>query len=331
MSLTVLALILALDTSSLHPMPDAPGAVLGTVEVVGARRGPALWKFERGDKTLWVLGTHGPVAQGVAFDDADIRRHVAMSDVVLGPRGLLVGDNVGVLRAMTLWPAIRRTRFNPNGATLPEVLAPDVLARWRAAKARYLGTDADVERLRPMYAAFELHRAALRMHGLSDANEAAEVVRDASNGRRLPQVDARARLSIASPRNAVRAFEVNASDDVACLVSTLDRIDSWLPAARAVGDAWAAGDIAAVPALRSNAPMTYCWATLTNDAIARHEGVEDLGAFMTDAWREALRSALAEHATVFATVPMLDLIDNAGLAAVIAGEGFLLTESPVER
>jgi hypothetical protein len=227
-----------------------------------------------------------------------------------------------MFRALTLWPAIRRVQFNANGARLADLLPADTYGRWQGAKTRYLGRDEDAERLRPMYAAFQLYRSALDDHGLSNADVAGSVVRDAAKANHVPVVDVRARLPIGDARKAVKTFDVSRQQDIACLSETLDRIEPWLASAQALADAWVAGDVAAARGARSRSPVRACWSTLTNGAVAHGEGIEDLDALVRSAWRDGLRKATAEHDVVFATIPLRDVLDGTELAEVLAREGF---------
>jgi hypothetical protein len=300
--------------------------ILSTVEVRAAG-GPPIWKYVRGDSTLWVLGDLGVVRKGTKLHEDAIRERVAESGAVLGRQGLVVGDNVSIFRTLTLWPAIRKVRFNANGARVADLLPVDAQARWTDAKTRYAGRNDDIERLRPMYAAFELYRAGLNAHGLSNDDLSGSVIRDAAKSHHVPVFDVRARMPIDDARKAVRTFDVPREQDVACLTDTLSRIDAWLPAAQALADAWAVGDVTAVREVRSNAPVQTCWSTLTNGAIARSQGIADLEAHVQDAWREGLRKATAQHAVVFATIPLRDALDGTGLARIIVDEGFQLETS----
>ena len=172
-----------------------------------------------------------------------------------------------------------------------------------------------------MYAAFELYRAAIADAGLAEQHVADEVARIARR-QGVTVVDARARLSIGQPRRTVRAFDVPREADVRCLQDTLDRLEAFLPDARARGDAWLAGnfDAAGQPGARES--LTPCWSFLTNDTIARGEGVDDLEAFVTAAWRDRLQAAVAAHDVVFAMAPTRDMVQATGLVAALAQEGF---------
>lgn len=327
MTRLALAVLLTSIASMTHATDHTAPTVLSTVEVRAAA-GPPIWKYVRGDRMLWVVGDLGVVRKGTRLNGDAIRQRVAESGAVLGRQGLVVGDNVGVLRALTLWPAIRKVRFNANDARLTDLLPVEAQAQWMNAKSRYVGRDEDTERLRPMYAAFELYRASLKAHGLSNDDLAGSIVRDAAKSHDVPVLDVRARMPIDDARKTVRTFDVPRDQDIACLSDTLSRIEPWLPTAQSLADAWAVGDVTAARHSRSPAPVQTCWSALTNEAIARSQGIADLDAYVRDAWREGLRKATAQHEVVFASIPLRDALDGTGLVPVIVDEGFQLAASP---
>jgi hypothetical protein len=245
---------------------------------------------------------------------------------VLGGEGLVVGDNIGFFRAATLWPSIRRVQFNANAATLHDVLPAEMHARWAAMRDRY-SRDADDERLRPMYAALELYRAGAKAAGMTGGPDAGDAVERFAKRAGVDIVDARLRLPIDNPKQAVRAFDVPRRDDVACLAETLDHLETWRATAHARAEAWRSGDVAALRALRPEGTLSWCWATLTNEAIARQQGIDDLHVRVQSAWGDAMQRAVAAHDVVFATVPMGDLLDSTGLVAVLEREGFRLNQA----
>ena len=292
--------------------------------VVATAGGPAVWELRRGDKTLWILGSLQPVPEGLALASGGIEGRVARAGAVLGPQGLVVGDNIGLFRGLTLWPSIRRVRFNPDERTLREVVDPALYARWLEAKARYLGDDEGVEKLRPMYAAYELYRAAAHKAGLGAEDPVNPLVARVAGRGDVPLYEAKLRLAIEDPRKAVRQFDVPRADDVACLQQTLDRLDGFVQSQPALAEAWAVGDMARYAELQPRQALAGCWARLTNEAIARQQGIADLTVRIRGTWLRALDRALDGHDVVFATLPMRDLLDATGTLATLEDEGFRL-------
>lgn len=315
------ALSLLLYCASAAAEDDRGARTLDAVVVTGDRPGPKIWEFHRGKQRVWVLGTLQPLPKGTTFDTGEIKQRVAQSDVVLSGPGLVVGDNVSIFRGLTLWPAIRRSKFNQDGKALRDVLAPDTYARWLQAKAKYIGHDNGVDRLRPMYAAFELFEAAVRKADLNIANPVNSLIIQEAEKHKVPVTDAKLRLAISDPRNAVEKFLVSPAEDIRCLEQTLDRLDGFVRNASLVGEAWAAGSLAGPTTVPTTA-MSTCWARLTNEAIGIQQGVSDLYHRVDTKWLDGLHRALREHDVVFTTLPVRDLLDSKGLAAALKQDGF---------
>ena len=305
---------------------DDEAKTLGAVVVTGAQSGPKIWKFQRGRKIIWVLGTLQPLSKGATFNTEEIRARLAKSDVVLDREGLVIGDNIGIFRGLTLWPAIRRSKFNPSGRPLRDLLPPTTYDRWLQAKAKYIGRNNGVDRLRPMYAAYELFEAAVRKAGLVTANPAYAMINKEAKKLDIPIIDTKMRLSINNPRDAVTEFAVPQADDIRCLEQTLDRLDRFAQNAATLGDAWSEGDVARLNHT-SNAAISACWARLTNEAIGKQQGISDLYHLVETRWIDALNRALREHDVVFTTMPVRDLLDSTGLAAALNREGFRTPQS----
>lgn len=72
---------------------------------------------------------------------------------------------VGPLGGVTLLPSLIGVRRNPNDQRLQEIVPAELYARWVPLKQRYIGRDDDVEKWRPIFAAWELYEKALRSSG----------------------------------------------------------------------------------------------------------------------------------------------------------------------
>lgn len=134
---------------------DAPDTAqleeLEPVVIVGGFATPKIWKVSKGDHALWVLGQQFAPA-GVQWRLDEVERRVAQSRLVLYPGESRIDVDVGFFRIATLIPTAYRTARNPDKKTLKEVLPPDLYARWRVIKTRYVGRDNDIEEWRPFIA-----------------------------------------------------------------------------------------------------------------------------------------------------------------------------------
>jgi uncharacterized protein YbaP (TraB family) len=295
---------------------------LSAVQVSARESGPRIWKFVRGQTQILVLGTIHTTSRDVEFSPFALQEALHQSDVVLGSPGVVVGEGVGLLRGLTLWPSIRKTKYLPNGQHLADVVPADVYATWQQLKATYLGKDRSVERMLPMYAAWQLHEAMQEKLKFSDGLQARALVIDIAETRRIARLDARYRMAIKEPRHAVQQFQVPPERDVECFRSTLAAIEDAPAAYPALTDAWRHGDVDGMQAaLGSYQFPDYCWAALTNDAIARQQGVA-LDAQTRAAWSAALRKAIAAGGTIFTTAPVSDVLAESGRIRWLMDEGF---------
>ena len=134
----------------------------------GQQPGPGLWKVTRpGDPNghvLWILGNYSPLPKKLSWRSTELESVLAQSQAVLAP--VSVSASAGPLGGITLLPTLIGVRDNPGGQKLEDVVPPDLYARWLPLKARYLGKDQGVESWRPIFAAQELYRAALKQKSL---------------------------------------------------------------------------------------------------------------------------------------------------------------------
>jgi len=300
---------------------------LAPVAVSSADSGPRIWEFSRPGTRVLVLGTVQAVSQPAEYVPDGIELAVRQSGVVLGSPGVVVGEGIGLLRGLTLWPAIRKTKYLPEGQQMADVLPADLYASWHRLKAIYIGKDQHVERMLPMYGAWRLYEAMLKKTGLSDESLVRPPIASLASRQRIPLVDARYHLLIKDPKRAIQEFSVPRGQDLACLRSTLAAIDAVHQASKPLLDAWAAGDVQAMAsALAANHLPDYCWARLTNEAIARQQGIE-LEHAMRVAWSAALSKAASTSDIIFTTAPVSDLIHQTGRVRWLLDAGFRPTVS----
>src|SRR5215831_1735956 len=145
--------------------PPAETTTLDTVLVTGEQPGPGLWKVSNGDHVLWILGAQYPLPKGMTWRAADVEQTIAQSQEVIADATPKLQLNF--FHKLTLLPAVYGARKNEDGATLQEILPPDLYARWLTLKVKYVGNDRGIERLRPMVAANELYDKALAKSGLA--------------------------------------------------------------------------------------------------------------------------------------------------------------------
>lgn len=288
---------------------------LDTVVVTGVQPGPGLWRVRRGENTLYILGTQSPLPAGITWRSDEVRGVLAEAGVVLGPPGVRVGGDIGMLRGLTMLPAAMRAVRNPGGDTLDEVLPADVYARWATLKQRYIGRDRGIERKRPAVAVSQLYRAALNANGLREGGVIHPVVDEALKARGMEITPTRLEVKVDDPRQAMREFgqERMKPEDLACVRDTLDIIESGLPQVAARANAWAVGDLEAIRAMAvQRRHVEACMSAWLQSGAARTRGLDDLDDRVRAHWVAAADRALSEHRISFATLSIDDLLGSRG-------------------
>jgi len=303
--------------------PDSQPLDIAPVHVIGNNQGPPILEFVRDDVVVAVLGELRPVQKNIDIHTAQIERQVAASQVVLGRRGVVVGEGIGVLRGLTLWSSIRKVRFLGEGQTLSDLVSVQDYALWSDLKEKYLPGNNNVETLKPMYAAWKLYEAAIKRNRLDLSPPISPLVMRTARSNKIPSIDARYHLRIANPKVAVREFRVQENDDLACFQQTIRHLEQVLDQIPEAGRAWAEGNTQTLLELTDTSPqVSACWAHLTNISIAQQQGV-DLEQSMDAAWLTGLRDAASRYKMIFTIVPVHDLIHSQGTIRLLLNEGFV--------
>lgn len=319
----VLALALGVPVANAQtagPVPSSPETSdvrdLDAVVVTGEQPGPGLWRARRADgRTLHILGTQSPLPAGMTWKADEVREVLSRAGVALGPPGVQMGADIGFFGKLTLAPSAFRAMRNPDGATLDELLPPDLYQRWAKLKQRYIGRDRGIERKRPFIAVYQLYRAALEKNGLAEGGIVGPVIQDALKARGMEVTPTIVSIKVDDPRGALRTFrqETLKPEDLDCVRGTLDIIERDLPRVAARANAWAVGDIAALRAMDdAQAQVMACLSAWTASTTARELGLRDIQARVGETWLAAVDKAMAEHDTVFASVSVDALLKPDG-------------------
>lgn len=322
---SVLTLARAQDVPTAVPAPAVQSATsdvrdMDTVVVTGVQPGPGLWRVQRGENTLYILGIQSPLPMDITWRADEVREVLAEAGAVLGQPGVRFGSDIGMLRGLTMLPSAMRAVRNPGGDTLDEVLPADVYARWAMLKQRYIGRDRGIERKRPAVAVFQLYRAALKANGLREGGVVGPVVNEALKARGMEITPTMLEIKVDDPRQAMREFgqEGMKPEDLACVRDTLDIIESGLPQVAARANAWAVGDLDAMRAMAGQRrQVEACMSAWLQSGAARKRGLDDLDERVRAHWVAAADRALSEHRVSFATLSVDDLLGSRGYLAAL--------------
>jgi len=313
-------------TAAWQPAPDTPAQVV----VSGRRPGPGVWKVSKGNHVMWVFGLYSPLPKNMEWDASRVERLLSQSQALLAPPGARA--HVGFFKGLSLLPQLPRLigiQKNPEGATLRDVLPAEVYAHWTALKARYIGGDEDVERLRPVFVAQRLQGAARDKSGLSSSGAVRERIFGIARANKVRVVGTGVELKLDNVGKSITAFKETQLNDAACFARTLDSLEDDLGAMRQRANAWANGDIAEIEGLDFSTREDACDAAiLTSSAAAQaNPAFQSMRERMRDAWLAAAEGAMAENMSTFALLEMRDVFDPKGYLAALKGKGYTV-ESP---
>lgn len=325
---TLLALVLALaqvlPTAQAQAAPTNPDGELplDSVVVTGTLPAPGLWEATRGAKRVLLMGTLRPSAREMTWYSPKVERRIAAAQVVLAAPGVSVGTDIGLFRGMMLLPAYQRSKRNPDGKTLKDVLPPATYARWEIARDRYLNGSRSMDQLRPVHAAKALFDAAVTHAGMTDDDHVDPVVARVAKDHGISVRPTVLKLSIKDPNKTLQSLGRTTLNDVPCLVQTLDRLDIDLKTMVTRANAWAIGDLGHLAALPFVDQKPACLSALAANEIARAQGITDLDAQVQKHWLDTMEESLSDHDVVFATMPVGRLTQNGGVLDTLKAAGF---------
>jgi hypothetical protein len=331
-ALSGFAPVVAQTTTTTAPPPPTPANVsdLAPVAVTGVQPGPGMWKVSKGDHVMWVLGTLSPLPENMQWQSHDLAQIIGQSQEVLLSPSIKVKINSGFLGKLFLLPSAYSARKNDNGETLQQVLPAALYARWQVLKQKYLGSSNSVERWRPIFAAQELYKKAIKANGLSPSGGIGSTVEALAKQYGVKQTPVDYQFVVEQPREAIKTFKSSGLDDTACFSHTLDSIEQDMPTMTARANAWAVGDLQALRQLPDSERRDTCVAAVTGAAFAHKLGIDDVPGRLETTWLDAAHAALASNAQTFAMLPMSELLSPTGYIAKLKAQGYAV-ESPEEQ
>ena len=302
--------------------PSQDVADLPVVVVSGVQPGPGLWKVSKGGHVMWVLGTLSPLPRSMQWQTHELEQVIGESQQVLLPPSVKLKADVGFLGKLFLMPSAYSARKNDDGRTLQQVLLAPVYARWQVLKQKYLGDERGVERWRPMFAAQELYRKAIRANGLSKTGGIQDNIDALATRHGVKEVPTSYEVVIEHPRAAIKAFRQSAPHDTTCFIRTLDSIEHDMPAMTARANAWATGDLQALRELPDSDRRDAGVPALTGAGFAQTLGLDDVTAKQKALWLGVARAAMNNNQQTFAVLPMDELLKPDGYLAKLQAEGY---------
>ncbi len=321
------------ESAGAPPAEVDAGAPLEEIVVTGEFPGPGMWKITRpGDAaghTLLIAADPWALPKRMRWKSRDIETAARGSQEILRDVAVAMeaDEKIGVLRGLTLVPALRAARRNPDEEKLEAVLPPPLYRRWLAQKALYLGGARGVESWRPIFAADKLRRAAYDELQLRESGVLWETIEELAKLHKIKVTAPRLRFTFKRDevREKIKAFSRESLADMECFSSTLDLTEALArrDVENARARAWAIADLdalAALPPLPN--PFLSCAMAVMNSQVAREVIPADIVAQSEQLWLDAVAAALAANQTTFAIVPMPKLLREGGYLARLRAAGY---------
>jgi len=300
------------------------------VVVEGRRPGPGVWKVSKGDHVMYVFGMYAPLPNKLEWDDTRVERLVRNSqEVLLPPKvSFSLSGAGGFFKGLAALPSLIGLDKNPDGATMHDLLSADDYERWRVLKAKYLGADNDLERLRPILVAEKLMEAGLRQNGLTGNDDIYGRIVDIAKKYRVKETPTGVNKVVENPRQLLRDIKATQFEDLACFTKTLDGIEGDIAAMHIRANAWANGNIAEINRLDFAERDAACrGAVLNSAAVSKMPGFENLVEQSRQNWIESAERALANNTQTFAMLQMKNILGADSVLAVLQAKGYTV-ESP---
>lgn len=319
---------LVLGAAFLLHLPARADEALEEVLVTGQQPGPGLWKVARpGDPqghVLWILGNYSPLPKKMIWRSSELAAALAASQAVLAP--VTVSTSAGPLGGITLLPALIGVRRNPDDKRLQEVVPADLYARWLPLKARYLGSDDRVEEWRPVFAAQELYRAALKENGLVPYDGVWPAVEKLARKARVPITEPEVELKVERARAAIKEFKSTPFADVECFSRTLQRLESDLDLMRERAKAWAVGDVARLRKLAPIERASACIGVMLESSFMQQRGFGDVLDRARNAWVAAAEKSLTRNPSTVAVLSVDEILKPDGYVGQLRKMGYVVED-----
>lgn len=305
-----------------QPLPADGIRTEATVVVTGEQPGPGLWLVRKGDHDLWILGTLSPLPSGMQWQSKQVEQVIGNAQEVIRAPYVSFKVDTGWFKGLMLLPSLLGARKNPDGKTLQQVVSPQSYARWQALKARYIGRDRGVEKWRPLFAAQELYKEAMKESGLRGKDIVSEPVNRAIEASSPAVTVVKEEIVVTDPKPLLKEFAKTTLDDIACFDNTMTRIETDLDAMRARANAWATGDMAALRSLPPPYQWEACSHAISEAGIGKRLGFGSAQDKLQAKWMAAAEAALANNKVTFAILGLNDMLGPDGYLARLEAKGY---------
>ena len=294
------------------------------VLVSGDQPGPEMWLVRSPDglRDMYVMAVLSPLPAGMTLQSSRIDAVVANAQEVIRQPSASFTVDTGWLRGLMLLPKVLGARKNPDGKQLEDLVSPASYARWKVLKARYIGRDAGIESWRPLFAAQELYKEAMKKSGLDNKSAVNEVLTKAIETHHPSVTVVKETITVSDPKPLLKEFSKTTLDDVACFENTMKLIETELGTMRQRANAWATGDMATLQVLPPPHQWEACSAAISEAGIGKRLGFGDVERKLEDRWMAAAEKALATNQVTFALLSASNVFGPKSYLAKLKAKGY---------
>lgn len=302
-------------TNETDPQQDAATNPMEEVLVTGSWSGPKLWKISKGEHVLWLLGTPDVLPQKMSWDSSEVEAVLAQADEVISSRPSF-STGAGLFGNLRLYLQWRGMQKDKDATTLRESLPENLYSRFEALKNRYAKSDGKLEKLRPMFAAGRLYRAAIDASGLTGRDIVDSRVRKLADKHNVKVH--RIKLTIDQPKDLLNELDTTSRDiEIDCLAATVGRIETEIDAMTERARAWALGDMEALRRLPYQDDVVNCW-----NAVTSAPRLKELRLRIESEWMTAAENALTNHRTTLALHSLAGLLGANNVLDMFRARGY---------
>ncbi len=309
---TVLLASLCLTTVARAQEDPALSPLVEALEVIAKPPGPALWRVSRGDAEVVIVGTVSPIAHQQTWDDRRVVRALTGAKLLLTPSKAKTGPVV--LAALLLRDA-PRLRVS-DGSTLESRLPPQLAGRF-ASDRQVARQKADrYDKWKPGVAGFMLLGDYDKAAGLSRAKPAQTIERLAQQAK----VKTRPMNTVDLGPLIKQAGKLDDAAHQVCLEVALGELERQAPDPRAVGRAWATGDLRTLNRIYRPSALEPCLLQVASGPA--------LLARQVDSATNGVSAALSAPGRTVALIDLSLLLRPGGVLDRLAAQGATVAAPP---
>jgi uncharacterized protein YbaP (TraB family) len=288
----------------------APAQALDEIVVTAERSGPGMWRVQRGDANVWILGSIAPLPRDITWRSKQVESVLERTSQVLVQKPI----EISVPRILWMLIADRRLLMIGGGKKLKDVLPPELHARFAAQRSKVGDDENKWERYRPIIAAAFLQQAAFHQVNLSMRLDLGAALRELAkkHGVRIEEV------KVAGVSDMLEALKtMPPATESTCVEASLSTVEKGLPRLVDRAQAWANGNVELIENTPELKEVDAC-----RNALDAGKGAFDVIGRIRQTWLENIEKYLHSAGTTIAVVNLDLLLERGGLLDQLRAKGY---------